>query len=193
LHARPIIRRNESSIYQHDAAIRRAQRRKHPEARTEVSNGLYERLRCVEERAGGSDMPILIRGGGDVWPLCWTGCRSRGRVNTLLHSRDEIELPGAALNLPSTERHEQHKKEDGNEASNRLEQRRPALVRWPNATARPYGVARTTARFAGRAVSRTTVQFTGRAAASRREIPRGTAVGGHGMLCMFIIESGIIL
>ncbi len=72
-------------------------------------------------------------------------------MHAVLNPRDEIEFPGAALDLPGTERHEQHKEQNGDRAGDHQEQR---------------GAAPPGARFARRV---------------------------HGMLCMFIIESGIIL
>ena len=66
---------------------------------------------------------------------------------TLLNPRNEVELPGAALDLPSTKCQEQHKEQNGHRAGDGQKQR-------------------------------------GAATFARRS---------HGMLCMFIIESGIIL
>jgi hypothetical protein len=88
-------------------------------------------------------------------------------MHTLLDACDQVELPNTALELPGAQSHEHDEKQERERARYHKEQRRTStrLVREIDSgpTARDLAVSART-------------------------------VGGHhGMLCMFIIESGIIL
>jgi hypothetical protein len=98
----------------------------------------------------------------------------------LLYPRDEIELPHAALDLPGTQRHEQNKEQHGQSARDCQEHPGTPTAA---ATGSVTGIRATRAH----AVS---VPNDARRVAGR---PLRIATRFHGMLCIFIIESGIIL
>ena len=92
---------------------------------------------------------------------------------TLLNPCDQIELPNTTLELPRAQRHERKKQEDRERARHCQKGRRVI-----------------TSRGAPAAGMRTTATAP---AASATASHRVGVRGRHGMLCMFCIDSGIIL
>jgi hypothetical protein len=128
----------------------------------------------------------------------------------LLNPRDEVELPSAAFDLPRTKRHEQHKEQNGHRAGDGQKQRGaatllaagiagvaglPAGTAECRPTSHPCAIARRRLDSLPCAIAWRRLDSLPCAIAWRRLASHPCAIAWrpHGMLCMFIIESGIIL
>ena len=90
-------------------------------------DGLNERGAIVQPVARRAHAAVLVRRGRQVGPTPRPRGRRRGRMDPRLDARDQIELPGAAMELPAGERGESGHQQDRGEVEG--DQRREPLAR----------------------------------------------------------------
>ncbi len=79
------------------------ERRRNPEAFAEIGQGLDEGFAVVEEAACDADAKIFVFGCSDRGPIGRPGGGDWRGVHSSIDAGNEVELPGAAVNLPDTE------------------------------------------------------------------------------------------
>ena len=109
-------------------AIRRAERRHHPETGAIVRDRLDQRLAIVLEMAADVDVPIFVPRRGHSRPSGRAGRRDRSGVDPLVDTRDERKLPRQSMNLPHAEG-DQRDDTDGAQRDGGPRERRPRMRR----------------------------------------------------------------
>jgi hypothetical protein len=104
----------------------------------------------------------------------------------LLNPCDEIELPNTTLELPGAERHEHNEEQNCERA--RHSQKESRVITTGGAAGTAAAVAIT-----GTVTTATGVPITALPTAGTTTSRRISVGRGHGMWCMFCIDSGIIL
>src|SRR5579872_4208802 len=118
------LRRDETPIHENCGSVLQLQRRQDPVSGSQRGNRLNVGLPVIREYPRRAHVPVFITGGVYAAPLTHRRSCHRCCVNTTRNSRDQLKLPGTALDLPGAERKKNGKQPD-RPNDQRLPQRSP--------------------------------------------------------------------